>query len=70
MSDYLVAGGWSGRQKIPVNIIGETPDGIEIKVLESVFLPGGGELKDGKSTCVPKGSVMIERTGKLKTGDT
>jgi len=68
MSGYLVVDGWSGRRKIPVDIIGETPDGFEIKVIERVFLPGRGMLKEGQSTRVPKGTVIVERGGELETG--
>jgi hypothetical protein len=60
MSDFLVIGGWSGRRKIPVNIIGETPDGIEIKALEHTFIPGRGILKAGQSAVVPKTVVKLE----------
>lgn len=60
MSDYLVIGGWSGRRKIPVDIISETPDGFEIKALESTFIPGRGTLKAGQSAVVPKAIVKIE----------
>jgi hypothetical protein len=60
MSDYLVIGGWSGRRKIPVNIIGETPDGFEIKALENAFIPGRGTLKAGQSAVVPKAIVKLE----------
>jgi hypothetical protein len=70
MSDYLVIGGWSGLRKIPVSIINETSDSFEIKAIESVFLPGRGILREGQSTCVPKETVVVERTGKLETGTT
>jgi hypothetical protein len=59
MSDYLVIGGWTGRQKIPVDIIGETPDSFQIKPLERVFLPGRGILKKGQSTLVSKSIVKL-----------
>jgi hypothetical protein len=60
MSDYLVIGGWSGRRKIPVNVIGETPDGYEIKALESAFIPGRGTLRAGQLAVVPKAIVKLE----------
>jgi hypothetical protein len=60
MSDFLVIGGWSGRRKIPVDVIGETPDGIEIKPLENTFIPGRGILKAGQSAIVPKAIVKLE----------
>jgi hypothetical protein len=60
MSDYLVIGGWNGRRKIPVDIIGETPEGFTIKALESAFIPGRGTLKAGQSAVVPKAIVKLE----------
>jgi hypothetical protein len=63
MSDYLVVAGWSGRRKIPVNILSETEDGFQIKALESVFLPGRGVLKEGQSTFVSKSVVSVEPRG-------
>ena len=57
---YLTIGGWNGRRKIPVDIIGETPDGFEIKALERAFIPGRGILKAGESTIVPKTIVKLE----------
>ena len=60
MSDYLVIGGWSGRRKIPVDVIGETQDGFEIKALESAFIPGRGTLKAGQLAVVPKAIVKLE----------
>jgi len=60
MSDYLVIGGWSGRRKIPVDVIGETPDGFTVKALENAFIPGRGTLKAGQSAVVPKAIVKLE----------
>jgi hypothetical protein len=60
MSKYVTVGGWSGRRKIPVSIIGETPDGFQVLVLERVFLPGHGMLKKGQVTIVPKGVIKVE----------
>jgi len=60
MSDYLVIGGWSGRRKIPVDIIDETPEGFTVKALESAFIPGRGTLKAGQSAVVPKAIVKLE----------
>jgi hypothetical protein len=62
MSDYLVIGGWSGRRKIPVDIIGETPDSFQIKPLERVFVPGRGILKKGQSTQVSKSVIKLAET--------
>ncbi len=60
MSQHLVIGGWSGHRKIPVSVVGETPDGFQIVALKQVFLPGHGMLKKGQLSLVPKGVVRIE----------
>lgn len=60
MSGYLVIGGWSSSQKVPVNIIGETAEGFQIEAVERVFLPGRGILKKGQSVLVPKITVKRE----------
>jgi hypothetical protein len=60
MSDYLVVGGWSGRRKIPVSIVSETPDGFEVVALEPVFLPGHGMLKKGQLSLVPRGVIELK----------
>jgi hypothetical protein len=60
MSSYLVIGGWSGRRKIPVNLIGETTESFQIEVLEPAFLPGRGILREGQSTFVPKTVVEVD----------
>jgi hypothetical protein len=59
MSDFLVIGGWTGRRKIPVKIIGETPEGFRIKALERVLLPGRGFLEKGQSTLVSKSVIKL-----------
>jgi len=63
MSSYLVIGGWSGRRKIPVNLIGETPEDFQIEILEPAFLPGRGVFKEGQSTFVPKRIVEVDPCG-------
>jgi hypothetical protein len=60
MSSYLTIASWSGRRKIPVDIIGETPEGFEIKALERVFLPGRGILMAGQAAIVPKTIVRVK----------
>jgi hypothetical protein len=54
MSDYLVIGGWKGRQKIPVEIVSETPNGFWIKAHERAMLPGRGIIKRGQRVHVPR----------------
>ena len=66
MSNYLMISGWSGPQKIPVQIVAETAEEYEIRVLESVYLPGRGLLKKGQSAFVPRRLVRVkdgEQTG-------
>jgi hypothetical protein len=59
MSDFLVIRGWTGRQRIPVEIIGETPEGFRIKALERVLLPGRGILEIGQSAIVSKSVIKL-----------
>lgn len=66
MCGYLVIGGWSGHQKVPVNIIGETAEGFEIEAIERVFLPGRGFLKEGQSAFVPKITVKLSSADALR----
>jgi hypothetical protein len=63
MSDFLVIRGWTGRQKIPVQIIGETPEGFRIKALERVLLPGRGILEIGQSAIVSKSVIKLAEAG-------
>jgi hypothetical protein len=60
MSDYLVIGGWSGRQKIPVQILGETPDGFWIKPQERALLPGRGIIRKGQRVHVPRTMIKLD----------
>ena len=60
MSNYLIIGGWSGPQKIAVDIAGETPEQYEIRVLQRVYLPGRGLLEKGQSAFVPRRLVRVK----------
>jgi len=60
MSDYLVIGGWSGRQKIPVQILGETPDGFWVRPQERAMLPGRGLIKRGQRVHVPRTVIKLD----------
>jgi hypothetical protein len=60
MSDYLVIGGWSGRQKIPVQILGETPEGFWVKPQERAMLPGRGLIKRGQRVHVPRTVIKLD----------
>ena len=60
MSDYLVIRGWSGRQKVPVQILGETPDGFWIKPQERAMLPGRGIIKRGQRVHVPRTVIRLD----------
>jgi hypothetical protein len=59
MNGYLVIRGWSGQRKVPVDIVAETSDGLEIRAHERVFLPGRGVLQKGQSACVPRNVVKL-----------
>ncbi len=60
MSDYLVIGGWSGRQKVPVQILGDTPDGFWIRPQERAMLPGRGFIKRGQRVHVPRSVIKLD----------
>jgi len=65
MSDYLVIGGWSGRQKVPVQILSETPDGFWIKPQERAMLPGRGLIKRGHRVHVPRTVIKLDTGERL-----
>jgi hypothetical protein len=60
MSDYLVIGGWSGRRKIPVQVLAETPEGFWIKPTRRAFVPGRGLLKKGQRVLVPRSLIKLD----------
>jgi hypothetical protein len=60
MSDFLVIGGWKGRQKIPVQILSETPEGFWIKAQERTMLPGRGIIKRGQRVHVPRTVIKLD----------
>ena len=64
MSDYLVIGGWNGRQKVPVQVITETPDGFWIKPEQRAFVPGRGVLKRGQRVLVPRNLIKLDSNEK------
>jgi hypothetical protein len=49
----------SGRRKIPVEIVGETPEEFRINVLERVLVPGRGILEEGQSSLVSKSVIKL-----------
>jgi hypothetical protein len=60
MGSYLEVCGWSGCEKIPVTVIGETASEFWIEAVETTFLPGRGTLKKGQPVYVPKMAVTID----------
>jgi hypothetical protein len=60
MGSYLRVCGWSGCEKIPVTVIGETASEFRIEAVENTFLPGRGTLKKGQSAYVPKTAVRLD----------
>ena len=60
MGSYLEVCGWSGCEKIPVTVIGETASEFRIEPVETTFLPGRGTLKKGQPVYVPKIAVTLE----------
>jgi hypothetical protein len=60
MGSYLEVCGWSGCEKIPVTVIGETASEFWIEAVETTFLPGRGTFKKGQPVYVPKAAVTLE----------
>jgi hypothetical protein len=54
MSMYLIINGWEGSRRVPINVIEETPEGLRIAPLETIFLPGRGLVKPSQSVLVLK----------------
>ncbi len=59
MGSYLEVCGWSGCEKIPVTVIGETEEDFQIEAVEPAFLPGRGAIKKGQCIFVPKNTVKL-----------
>lgn len=60
MGSYLEVCGWSGCEKIPVTVIGETASEFRIEAVETTFLPGRGTFKKGQPVYVPKAAVTLD----------
>jgi hypothetical protein len=59
MVAILVLDGWAGRQRIPCEVIGETPKRYRIKLLQDAQLPSRRSCKAGDVVLVPKYSVRL-----------
>jgi hypothetical protein len=56
----LVLDGWAGRQRIPCEVIGETPKRYRIKLLQDALLPSRRQCKAGDVVLVPRYAVKLE----------
>ena len=56
----LVLDGWAGRERIPCEVIGETPKRYRIKLLADAQLPSRRSCWAGDVVLVPKYAVKIE----------
>lgn len=60
MAAYLVLDSWAGRERIPVEIVGETPKRYRIKLLADALLPSRRHCKAGDIVLVPHFAVRQE----------
>jgi hypothetical protein len=58
VTTYLRLDGWAGRERIPVEIVGETPKRYRVKLLEAARLPGNRPHDAGDVVLVPRYAVQ------------
>ena len=56
----LVLDGWAGRERIPCEVVGETPKRYRIKLQRDALLPGRRRCQAGDVVFVPKYAVKME----------
>ena len=67
----LVLDGWAGRERIPCEVIGETPKRYRIKLQQDALLPSRRHCKAGDVVLVPKYAVSLDsKQGGATSGDT
>lgn len=60
MTTCILVDGWAGYQRIPVEILGETPKRYRVKLIERSKLPGRNNWRNaGDVVLVPKHAVRI-----------
>ena len=56
----LVLDGWAGRERIPCEVIGETPKRYRIKLQQDALLPSRRHCKAGDVVLVPKYALRLD----------
>lgn len=57
MAAYLVLDSWAGRERIPVEVVGETPKRYRVRLLADALLPSRRHVKAGETVLVPRYAV-------------
>jgi len=60
MTAVLVLDSWAGRERIPVEIVGETPKRYRVKLLAACLLPSRRRVEAGAVVLVPRYAVRIQ----------
>lgn len=61
MSAYIRLDGWAGRERIPCEVVGETPKRYRVRLLQSAMLPGRRCVESGAVVLVPRYAVVVEQ---------
>ena len=68
MAAYLVLDSWAGRERIPVEIVGETPKKYRVKLLADALLPSRRHCSAGDVVLVPRSAVRQDTGPTLPGG--
>lgn len=70
MTKAIALNTWAGRRYYPVEIVGETPKKLRVKVVNygGVMLPGRRYVPSGEVVLVPKDAVVDMPEGKQEDG--
>ena len=60
MAAYLVLDSWAGRERIPVEIVGETPKRYRVRLLADALLPSRRHCAAGDVVLVPRYAVRVD----------
>lgn len=55
----LLLDGWAGRERVPVEIVGETPKRYRVRLLAECRLPSRRRGKAGDVVLVPRYAVKV-----------
>ena len=61
--------GWAGRLDIPVEVIGETPKKLRVRLLQGVMLQGKRRGQANEIVLVPKSAVTRDTKTTNKEGN-